>query len=132
MSSYYLNIVNDGSNSFTPTVRRNGTASSGGTALTLPSTMSGALKSLHDALAGARFAVLNDFVTNSDSNPSYYIDIVEDANGNKTATARRGGTASSGGTVLTLSPGVSTPTKSLHTAIMVCEFSALNDASLGN
>ena len=36
MASYYINIVDAGDGNFTPTARRGGTASSGGTALTIP------------------------------------------------------------------------------------------------
>lgn len=35
-SSYHIDLSNDGAGNFTPTARRGGTASSGGTALTLP------------------------------------------------------------------------------------------------
>ena len=36
MASYYINLVDSGEGHWTPTARRGGTASSGGTALTIP------------------------------------------------------------------------------------------------
>ncbi len=36
MASYYINLVDAGDGNWTPTARRGGTASSGGTALTIP------------------------------------------------------------------------------------------------
>ena len=67
-SSFYINIVDDGSSNFTPTARRDATASSGGTALSLPSgelfngssTAATTTKLTGLAVGSLKRAVLND------------------------------------------------------------------------
>lgn len=131
-SSYYLNFVNDGANTFTPAARRGGTASSAGTSLTLGLAIPIPTKHLADALDAALAAVLNDFQANYASFPSYYVNIADDGAGNKTPTARRGGTASSAGTALTLGLGTPTTSKSIPIAYTALRAAILNDASDGN
>lgn len=142
MSSYYVNLTNDGAGVLTPVVRRAGTASSGGTALTLPTgelfagTTQTSTKLIGLAFDAAARAVLNDFVSNPTA--TYYINVVDDGSGNFTPAARRGGTASSGGTALTLPNGelfagaTATTTKLLGLAIGSCKRAALNDRAAGN
>ena len=66
MASYYINIVDDGNGVFTPTVRRGGTASSGGTALTIPTgelfagTTQTTTKLIGLAIDAAKRAAMND------------------------------------------------------------------------
>jgi len=141
MSSYYINIVNDGSGVLTPTVRRAGTASSGGTALTIPTgelfagSTQTSTKLIGLAVDAAFRAVINDFVSNPTA--SYYINIV-DSSGDFTPTARRAGTASSGGTLLTIPGGeffagtAQTTTKLTGLAIGAMKRAALNDRAAGN
>lgn len=63
-SSYYINVVDDGLGNFTPAAKRDATASSGGTALTLPggelfpSTTATKLSGL--AVGSLKRAILND------------------------------------------------------------------------
>ncbi len=142
MASYYLNLTNDGNGVFTPVARRGGTASSAGTALTIPSgelfagTTATSTKLLGLAIDAAGRAVLNDYVSNPTA--SYYINIVDDGAGNFTPTARRGGTASSAGTLLTLPSGelfagtTATTTKLSGLAIGALKRAILNDRAAGN
>lgn len=142
MSSYFLNIVNDGTGVLTPAVRRGGTAASGGTALTLPKgelfagTTATSTKLLGLAIDAAFRAVINDYVSNPTA--SYYINIADDGSGNFTPTAQRGGTASSGGTALTLPKGelfagsTATTTKLTGLAVGALKRAALNDRAAGN
>lgn len=140
MSSYYIDIVNDGNGVLTPTVQRGGTASSGGTALTLPTselfagTAASTTKLIGLAIDACFRAVINDFVSNPTA--SYYIDIVDNGSGVFTPSAQRGGTASSGGTALTipggeLFPGTST-TKLTGLAVGAMKRAILNDRAAGN
>ena len=144
MSSYYLNIVNDGTGIFTPTVRRGGTASSSGTALTIPTgelfagTTATTTKLLGLAVDACFRAAINDYVSNPTA--SYYFNIADDGTGVFTPTARRGGTASSGGTALTLPNGeffagsatAATTTKLTGLASGALKRAALNDRAAGN
>jgi hypothetical protein len=109
LASYYLNFVNDGNNSWTPAARRTGTASSAGTSLTIPwvtSTGNGANTSsnlLSAAFEAAYRAIVNSMSTTGVSDfPSFYVNLVDDGTGVFTPAARRGGTASSAGTALTI------------------------------
>lgn len=144
MSSYFLNLTNDGTGIFTPVARRAGTASSGGTALTLPygELFAGATatstKLIGLAIDCSFRAVINDLVSNPTA--SYYINIVDDGSGNFTPTARRGGTASSAGTALTLPSGelfagsstAATTTKLSGLAVGALKRAILNDRAAGN
>lgn len=142
MSSYYLNIVNDGAGVLTPAVRRGGTAASAGTALTLPKgelfagTTATSTKLLGLAIDAAFRAVINDYVSNPTA--SYYINIVDDGSGNFTPAAQRNGTASSAGTLLTLPNGelfagsTATTTKLTGLAVGALKRAALNDRAAGN
>ncbi len=101
--------MNDGENNWTPTARRGGTAASGGTAITLPwvtSTGNGANTSsnlISAALMAAYRGVVNNISTSgTDAFPSFYINIADDGNAVFSPTAQRNGTASSGGTSITI------------------------------
>lgn len=142
MASYFFNLTNDGAGLFTPAARRAGTASSGGTALTIPtSELFAGTAQTTTKLIGLAFdasfrAVLNDLVSNPTA--SYYVNVVDDGSGIFTPTARRGGTASSGGTAITppnseLFAGTTqTTTKLSGLAIGLMKRAALNDRAAGN
>jgi hypothetical protein len=142
MASYYLNITNDGTGLVTPVIRRGGTAASGGTALTLPagelfsgsSTAATSTRLLGLAIDAAFRAMLNNMVSFPGS--SYYINIVDDGVGNFTPSARRDGTASSGGTVLSTPNGElfpsTTTTRLEGLAVGELKRAALNDRAAGN
>ncbi len=142
MASYFLNIANNGSGVLTPVLRRGGTASSGGTALTLPTselfagTTQSTTKFLGLAIDAAFRAVINDFVSNPTA--AYYINIVDDGSGNFTPTARRAGTASSGGTVIAVPNSeffagtTASTTKLTGLAVGALKRAALNDRAAGN
>ena len=137
MSSYYLNIVNDGAGVFTPVVRRAGTATTSGTAVALPAgeLFPGSTTKLLGLAIDAGFrAVANNLVSNPTA--SFYINVVDDGSGNFTPAVIRAGTASSGGTVLTLPlselfPSTTT-TKLLGLAVGALKRAALNDRAAGN
>jgi len=146
MSSYYLNITNDGAGVLTPVARRGGTAASGGTAVSLPagelfagsSTAATSTKLLGLAIDASFRAVINSFVSNPTQ--SYYINIADDGNGVFTPTVFYGGTASSGGTALTLPAGelfagsstTATTTKLTGLAVGALKRAILNDRAAGN
>ena len=147
MSSYYLNLVNDGTGLFTPVVRRGGTASSSGTTLTLPtgelfagsSTAATSTKLIGLAIDASFRAVINDYVSNPTA--SYYINITDDGASpqpNFSPVARRNGTASSGGTALTLPKGelfagtTATTTRLTGLAVGALKRAVLNDRAAGN
>tara|TARA_R110000868_G_scaffold1850_2_gene14783 strand:+ start:352 stop:774 length:423 start_codon:yes stop_codon:yes gene_type:complete len=140
MSSYYINIANDGAGILTPTVRRGGTASSGGTTVTIPSgelfagTTATSTKLIGLAIDASFRAFIDDFVSNPTA--SYYINIVDSPTDTFTPAIRRAGTASSGGTALTipgaeLFPGTST-TKLTGLAVGAMKRAILNDRAAGN
>lgn len=143
MASYSFNLVNNGSGVFTPAVRRAGTASSGGTSLTLPTselfagTTQTTTKLIGLAIDACFRAVINDFVSNPTS--SYYIEISDTA-AVFTPSARRAGTASSGGTLLTLpaselfAGSATQATTTLLTGLAVGSLkrAVLNDRAAGN
>lgn len=131
-SNYYINIANGGANTFTPTARRGGTASSGGTSLTIATSEPVPTKLFGTAIDGALRSIVNDYVTNYTSFPSYYINVADDGAGNKTVTARRGGTASSGGTSLTIATSEPVPTALLGVAINAAKRAVVNDIASGN
>lgn len=131
-SNYYINIANGGANTFTPTARRGGTASSGGTSLTIATSEPVPTKLFGAALDGALRAIVNDYTENYGSFPSYYINLADDGAGNKTVTARRGGTASSGGTALTIAPSEPVPTGLIGVAINAAKRAVVNDIASGN
>lgn len=146
MASYYINLTNDGTGIFTPVARRGGTASSAGTAVTLPaselfygsSTAATSTKLIGLAIDACGRAFMNDFVSNPTA--SYYINIVDDGVGNFTPAVRRGGTASSAGTTLTLpaselfygSSTAATTTKLSGLAVGALKRAILNDRAAGN
>ena len=140
MSSYYINLANDGTGILTPTVRRAGTASSGGTALTIPTselfagTTSSSTPLIGLAIDAAFRAVINDFVSNPTA--SFYINIVDAPAGTFTPAARRAGTASSGGTALTIPGGelfpLTSTTKLTGLAVGAVKRAILNDRAAGN
>ena len=73
MASYFINLVDSGDGNFTPTARRGGTASSGGSALTIPvsentdgSFGSNETKLLGKAVMAALAACQNDRSVNGD------------------------------------------------------------------
>lgn len=149
MSSYFINIVNDGAGVLTPTAYRGGTASSGGTTVSLPAgelfagsaTAATSTKLLGLAIDAAFRAVINSYVSNPTQ--SYYINIVDDGatpQPNFTPTVRFGGTAASGGTALTLPKGelfagsstAATTTKLTGLAVGALKRAILNDRAAGN
>jgi hypothetical protein len=149
MSSYYINITNDGAGILTPVVRRGGTAATGGTAVSLPagelfagsSTAATSTKLIGLAIDAAFRALINNYV--SYPTASYYINIVdggESPQPNFTPTVYRGGTASSSGTVLTLPSGelfagsstAATTTKLTGLAVGALKRAILNDRAAGN
>lgn len=143
MASYFLNITNDGAGLLTPVARRGGTASSGGTAVSLPNgelfagTTQTSTKLLGLAIDASFRAMINSFVSNPTQ--TFYINIVDDGNGNFTPAVRYGGTASSGGTALTLPNGelfagstTATTTKLTGLAVGALKRAILNDRAAGN
>lgn len=66
----------------------------------------------------------------------YHITLDDDGSGNITPTVRRGGTAASGGTALTLPSGElfpgSTTTKLIGLAVTACLRAIQNDKAAGN
>jgi hypothetical protein len=148
MSSYYLNLVNDGAGLFTPAAQRGGTASSGGSTLSLPageffagsSTAATTTKLIGLGIDACFRALINDFVSNPTS--SYYINLVSDGNTPEawTPAVRRGGTAASGGTALSLPKGelfagsstAATTTKLTGLAVGCLRRAVLNDRAAGN
>lgn len=131
-SQYYINIVNGGANTFTPAARRGGTAASGGTALTIATSEPVPTKLFGVAIDAGLRAILNDYTSNYTSFPSYYINVADDGAGNKTVTAYRGGTASSGGTALTIATSEPSPTALLGVAVNAAKRAILNDIASGN
>lgn len=141
MSTYLLTISN-AAGVLTPSVTRGGTPATGGTALTIPTgelfagTTQTSTKLIGLAIDAAGRAVLNDFVSNPTS--TYYITCTDDGSGNFTPVARRAGTASSGGTALSLPNGElfagTTKTTTLLTglAIGALKRAAMNDRAAGN
>ena len=140
MASFSIDIANNGSNVFTPTARRAGTPASGGTVLTLPwveNNNGGAntTSKLAQAAFWAAFtAVVNDFSTNT-AFTAYQITVADDGNGVFTPTARKNGTPSSGGTLLTIpwvtnnNGGANTTTNLLKSALWAAFTAAINDRS---
>lgn len=142
-SSYSIYVANDGSGVFTPTARRNPTAASGGTVLTIPTDelFTGSAQTttqlLYLAIDACKRRILNDYTSNPTA--SYSIDVVNNGSDLYTPTARRNPTAPSGGTVLTLPAdelftGVSTQTTTLllYLGIDAGKRRILNDRAAGN
>lgn len=106
MASYNIDVVLS-SGTWTPTIRRGGTAASGGTVVTLPkrefetlgATATGRPYLAFDICARA---ILNRRAT-SGTEESFSITLA-DSSGNFTPTLRVGATVASGGTVLALAP----------------------------
>ena len=144
MSSYFLNITNDGAGVLTPAAFRGGTASSGGTTVTIPTgelfagTTQTTTKLLGLAIDASFRAFVNSFVSNPTQN--FYINVVDDGNGVFTPTVRYGGTAASGGTALSLPKGelfagsstAATTTKLTGLAVGALKRAILNDRAAGN
>lgn len=143
MSSYSITLANNGSDVWTPSARRAGTASSGGTSLTLPwventnagtNTTSKTFNASHEA---AFRAVLSNFAAGNPGVP-FHIEIVDNGSGVFTPSARYNGTAASGGTALTMpwientNAGTNTTTKDLKTAFRAAQSRILADRAAGN
>lgn len=108
MASFYITLTNTSGN-WSVIARRNGTAASGGTALTIPwveNAHTGAgdtsTRLLDVACKVAIRAINNDLSATGLSGQSYRINLVEGPTGVWTPTARRDGTAATGGTVLNI------------------------------
>jgi hypothetical protein len=109
MASFHINLANNGSGVFTPTVIRNGTAASGGTTVPInwvDNNLNGNntnTKLLGTAVWMAFNAMFNNISqTPANNNSAWYITIADDGSQNYTPTVRFGGTPASGGTTLTL------------------------------
>jgi len=147
-SSYAIALVNDGNGVWTPTVRRNPTAPSGGTAVTLPwidNNNSGANTTttlIFSGLEACLRGIMNDESTNAStpSTFSYSAYMSNNGSGTFTPTVKRNPTQASGGTVVTLpwvgnqSLGSSTPNTSKHVdvAFRAAMRGVLNDVASGN
>lgn len=141
-SSYSIYVANNGSGVFTPTIRRNPTAASGGTTLSLPASelFAGATATstllLYLAIDASKRRILNDFGSNLTA--SYSIDIVNNGSDVYTPTVRRSPTAPSGGTTLTLpaselfAGAAATTTLLIYLALDAAKRRILNDRSAGN
>ena len=135
MATYGINIASSGGD-LTPTVLRAPSVASGGTALTIPSgeLFPGSTTKLVGLAAGAAMrACLNDASVNGIA--AYYITLTDDGSGNFTPVARRGGSAATGGTAVTIPSGELFPgstTKLLGLAIGAATRAVLNDRSAGN
>ena len=135
MATYGINIGNSGG-ALTPIVRRAPSVASGGTVLTIPSgeLFPGTSTQWVGLAAGAAMrACLNDASVNGIA--AYNITLTDDGSGNFTPTARRAGTAASGGTVVAIPSGElfpGTTTELLGLAIGAATRAVLNDRSAGN
>ena len=143
-SSYSIYAANDGSGNFTPTARRNPTAASGGTTLTLPAselfagTTQTSTKLLYLAIDAAKRRILDDYTQTAAATRSYSIDVTNDGSDNYSVVIRYNPTAPSGGTPLTLPAGelfegtAGTTTQLLYLAIDSCKRRILDDRAAGN
>lgn len=143
-SSYSIYAANDGSGNFTPTARRNPTAASGGTTLTLPTgelfagTTQTTTKLLYLAIDAAKRRILDDYTQTAAATRSYSIDVTNDGSDNYSVVIRYNPTAPSGGTTLTLPTGelfkgtTATTTNLLYLAIDACKRRILDDRAAGN
>lgn len=147
-SSYSIYIANDGAGNFTPTIRRNPTAASGGTTLTLPaseffagsSTTATSTNLLYLAIDAAKRRIENDYTQAAAAARSYSIDIANNGSDVYTPTIRYNPTAPSGGTVLSLPAGelfagsstTATSTKLIYLAIDAGKRRILDDRAAGN
>lgn len=143
MASFSINLINDGSGTFTPAVLRNPTAASGGTTITIPWVMNeldGASTStplIGTAIWAGFNAVFNTLSdTEASRTASLYINILDDGAQNFSVNARYGGTAASGGTSLTIPWAMNTlngasTTSDLMSALMrVCTDAIVNSRSV--
>jgi hypothetical protein len=110
MASFSINILNDGSGLWTPSVLRNPSAAgSGGTALTFPwveNTLNGA-STVTTLLGNAIWTLFNSMFNVLSTTPAsqvlpFYLNIIDDGAQNYTISGNYGGTAASGGTALTI------------------------------
>lgn len=110
MASFSINILNDGSGIWTPSVLRNpSSAASGGTALTFPwveNTLNGASTST-TLIGNAIWTLFNSMFNALSTVPAsqvlpFYLNIIDDGAQNYTISGNYGGTAASGGTALTI------------------------------
>lgn len=143
-SSYSIYAANDGSGNFTPTARRNPTAASGGTTLTLPAseffagTNQTSTKLLYLAIDAAKRRILDDYTAPAAAARSYSIDVTNNGSDNYSVVIRYNPTAPSNGTTLTLPTGelfagtTQTATKLLYLALDSCKRRILDDRAAGN
>ena len=143
-SSYSIYAANDGSGNFTPTARRNPTAASGGTTLSLPAdeffagTSQTTTKLLYLAIDASKRRILNDYTQAAAALRSYSIDVLNDGANNYSVSIRYNPTAPSGGTVLPIpndelfAGTAQTSTKLLYLSIDACKRRILNDVAAGN
>lgn len=109
MASFSINIANDGSGILTPTVLRNPSASTGGTALTVPwldNNLNGANTTtnlLGNAIWGLFSAMFNALsATPASQTQSFFLNIIDDGAQNYSVSGNFGGSAATGGTTLTI------------------------------
>jgi hypothetical protein len=144
MASFSINLINNGSGTYTPAVLRNpSSAASGGTAITIPwveNTLNGANNSSKVIMSAiwAGFNALFDTLsaTEASRTADLFINIIDDGSQNYSVNARYGGTLASGGTALTIPwtmntlNGAST-TSDLQSALMrVCIDAIVNSLSV--
>jgi hypothetical protein len=141
MASYYITLTNNGAGVYTPVARRNGTAASGGTSITLPwveNELNGAntsSKLIGTAIWAGWNALVNDLSTNPDLNANYSVNIEWNGSDSWTPTVRRNATVASGGTALTLPwvenemAGANTTTKLIPAAMNAVRDAIVNDRS---
>lgn len=109
MASFSINIVNDGTGILTPTVLRNPSAATGGTALTVPwldNNLNGANTTtnlLGNAIWGLFSAMFNALsATPASQTQSFFLNIIDDGAQNYSVSGNFGGSAATGGTTLTI------------------------------
>jgi hypothetical protein len=141
MASYFISLTNNGSGVFTPVVRRNGTAASGGSAITIPwveNKMSGAntsSKLIGTALWAGFTAVVNDRANNPLTNVNYSINLSWNGTDSWSPAALKSATLASGGTVLTIPwvenemNGANTNSALISAAFQACRDAIVNDRS---
>ncbi|CAB4143038.1 hypothetical protein UFOVP434_66 [uncultured Caudovirales phage] len=143
MASFSINLINNGSGTYTPTVLRNpSAASSGGTALTIPwvmNNLNGASTTtplLGTAIWSGFNAIFNALSSVEVSRfQDLFINIIDDGAQNYSVNARYGGTLASGGTALTIPwvvntmSGASTTSDVESALLRVCTDAITNSTS---
>lgn len=142
MATFSINLLNDGTGIYTPSVRRNPTIASGGTAVTIPwventmNSVSTATNFLASALWAPFTAMFNAIAANSALGLlTWDINISDDGAQLYTPDVRYSGTAATGGTALTVPwaentlNGASTTSGFEASLMRVCMDAILNSVS---